>query len=300
MSARSILRTRIAWMVLFCFFSLVSLHAWPAANQIKLLPGHDRAAKAAAASAVFFEKEGSAKAPKSAGRRFPLLIVLGAAVAVGVLVYFLATKKDKADDGDQPPVIEPAGTVTDYDGNVYRAVRIGNQIWMAENLRSTHSSDGTPITGFVYDDDPAQAAVYGRLYAAEAFMKGSASSNANPSGVRGIAPAGWHIPSPTEWLQLAGALGGEQVAGGKLKESGTAHWQSPNTAASNESLFCALPAGYRGLTGLFHWLGTRSAFATSQWDETHQTMFSLWHDRAELTSDHFHPLDAVSVRCVKD
>ena len=300
MSARSILRTRIAWMVLFCFFSLVSLHAWPAANQKKSLPGHDRAAKAAAASAVFFEKEGSAKAPKSAGRRFPLLIVLGAAVAVGVLVYFLATKKDKADDGDQPPVIEPAGTVTDYDGNVYRAVRIGNQIWMAENLRSTHYSDGSPIVQIVYNDNDANAAIYGRLYTPPAFRKGVASSSANPSGVQGAAPVGWHIPSPAEWRQLANVLGGVPVAGGKMKESGTAHWLSPNTGATNESLFNALPAGMFLFETQYQWRGTRSVFASSEQDSHAQTIITLWHDRAELTIDGFHPGDAVSVRCVKD
>jgi len=300
MFTKLLCKNQIAWMVLFCFISLVSLHAWPTADQKKPLPNQSRAAKAAAACPEFVEKETTATVQKTTGRRFPLLIVLGAAVAVGVLIYLLTVKKDKTDDGDQPLVIEPAGTVTDYDGNVYQAVQIGNQVWMAENLRSTHYSDGSPIVSIVYNNDESNAAIYGRLYDPSAFMKGAASSSANPSGVQGAAPAGWHIPSPAEWRQLANALGGLPVAGGKMKESGTSHWLSPNTGATNESLFKALPAGMHRVDMLFQWLETRSVFASSQQDANAQMIATLWNDRTELAINGYHPGDSVSVRCVKD
>jgi uncharacterized protein (TIGR02145 family) len=300
MSTKTIFHNRITWMVLFCFFSLASLQAWPAADQKKLQPNHDRTAKATTASSGWFEKEEPAKIKQPGSRRFPLFVILGAAVAAGILVYLLTAKKDKTDDENQPLVIEPAGSVTDYDGNVYQAVRIGNQVWMAENLRSTHYSDGSAIASIAYNDDESNAATYGRLYAPAAVRKNAASSSANPSGVQGAAPTGWHIPSPAEWRQLANALGGASVAGGKMKESGTAHWLSPNSGATNESLFKALPAGMHRVDMLFQWLETRSVFATSEEGSTSQTITTLWHDRTELTITGFHPGDSVSIRCVKD
>lgn len=133
--------------------------------------------------------------------------------------------------------------VRDYDGNTYRTVRIGNQTWMAENLRSTHYSDGTPIRYMDYDGDSSSARTFGRLYAWAVAMNGAASSASNPSGVRGACPAGWHLPSGAEWQQLADFLGGGAVAGGKLKAAGSSLWDSPNTGATDESGFSALPAG---------------------------------------------------------
>lgn len=114
-------------------------------------------------------------------------------------------------------------TVTDIDGNVYPIVQIGNQIWMAENLRTTHYSDGTPIedgTGlgdistddttsrfFYYDDDTTNIEEYGLLYNWYAVTRGTNGSSSNPSGVQGISPKGWHIPSHAEWTELERFLG---------------------------------------------------------------------------------------------
>jgi uncharacterized protein (TIGR02145 family) len=150
-----------------------------------------------------------------------------------------------------------AETLTDFDGNVYNTVVIGNQCWMKENLRAIHFADGSPLvdgTGiptidittkywFNYDDDPAIAEVYGKLYAWAAVMNGEASSNSVPSGVQGVCPDGWHVPSKAEWDILVSYLGGENIAGGKLKESGYGHWVYPNTGANNQSGFSALPGG---------------------------------------------------------
>ena len=148
----------------------------------------------------------------------------------------------------------------DIDGNVYKTIKIGDQWWMAENLKVTHYRNGDVIhhetdnrkwgyltTGAYgyYNNNSSNAAVYGALYNWYAV---------NDS--RNIAPAGWHVPTDKDWKQLEINLGMSQAEadvkgtrgtneGGKLKEAGTSHWYSPNTGATNESGFCARPGGYR-------------------------------------------------------
>ena len=110
------------------------------------------------------------------------------------------------------------GIVRDYDGNIYTTIKIGDQIWMAENLKTTRYSDGNSlvngtgagnITGnyttkywFVYEDNSANKDTYGLLYTWAAAMNGSASSDKSPSGIQGVCPIGWHLPSDTEWKSL--------------------------------------------------------------------------------------------------
>jgi uncharacterized protein (TIGR02145 family) len=140
-----------------------------------------------------------------------------------------------------------AQTVTDIDGNLYSTVTIGTQIWMAENLKTTKYKDGTPIndTGntvwrgrfaptdycWFNNDSASYAQTYGALYSWSTVETGN------------LCPAGWHVPTHAEWTTLTEYLGGESVAGGKLKETGTTHWYSPNTGATNETGFTALPGG---------------------------------------------------------
>ena len=298
MSTRPLFRKGIMWMVLFCFFSLVSLHAWPVAEQKKLPLRQGHAPRGGAADPEYFEKVATTTVQKAAGRRFPLLVVVGAAVAAGVLVYFLVGTKNSKED---QPVIEPAGTVTDYDGNVYPAVRIGNQVWMAENLRSTHYSDGTPIESFVYDNDEANLGVYGRMYRWTATMRLPAGTDSIPDRVQGASPAGWHIPSDSEWRELINAHGGEDVTGGKLKESGTAHWSSPNTGATNETGFSAVPSGYRGWgTEGFYNMGTRCLMAVAIGYSGWPTAKEIKNNSAAINGAGMHPDDAITVRCIRD
>lgn len=153
------------------------------------------------------------------------------------------------------------GTVTDIDGNVYKTVTIGGQVWMAENLKTTRyrngdaigstasptsdiSGESAPKYQWAYAGDERNAATYGRLYAWYVVADS-----------RGLCPAGWHAPVNAEWTVLETFLGGEIPAIGKLKEAGTAHWKSPNTGATNTSGFTALPAGGRWPTGEFVQLG---------------------------------------------
>lgn len=152
-------------------------------------------------------------------------------------------------------------TFTDpRDGNVYKTIQIGNQIWMAENLKYLPSVVGYETGSVTYpyyyvygyngtNISDAKAtenyATYGVLYNWSAVMGGAMNSNNNPSGVRGVCPEGWHVPSEAEWTELTDFLGGEVVAGGKLKETGTEHWKTPNKGATNETGFTALAGGMR-------------------------------------------------------
>lgn len=134
---------------------------------------------------------------------------------------------------------ETDSTITDYDGNVYHTIVIGEQVWLKENLKSLHYSDGTKIPDVVaYNNDDNLADIYGRLYKWDAAMK-----NSTEESVQGVCPCGWHIPSDAEWKQLENFFGGAADAGGKMKESGLTHWKLPNTGADNSSGLTILPGG---------------------------------------------------------
>lgn len=141
------------------------------------------------------------------------------------------------------------GTVTDADGNVYNTINIGGQVWMLENLKTTKYRNGVSIPNVTdnaswgsltsgatcsYNNDEANVAIYGRLYNWYAA-----------TDVNNIAPSGWHLPSMADWDQLRNYLGGPDIAGGKVKETGYAHWGTPNSGADNSSGFTALPGGSR-------------------------------------------------------
>ncbi len=195
---------------------------------------------------------------------------------------------DPNDPGDSG---NPVGTVTDIDGNVYSTVTIGNQIWMSENLKVIHYRNGDSIITFEYNNDVNNVATYGRLYKWYAV---------NDS--RNIAPVGWHVPTDAEWQVLADYLGGGAVAGGKLKEMDTTHWIFPNTGATNESGFTALPGGNRfRLFGSFESMGHYAYF----WSSTEASSGLAWfRDLGYSTSEIFRrgwdKSYGYSVRCVKD
>ena len=207
-------------------------------------------------------------------------------------------------------------TVTDYDGNKYLTAQIGNQLWMAENLKVTHYSDGTGIPLVTdntewanlidndsdmaycyYNNDPNS--VYGALYTSAAARNGAASSGTNPSGVQGVCPAGWHLPSNSELTQLAIFLTGD-LAGGKLKS--TDYWAAPNTGATNESGFSGLPAGFRNdATGLFENSTYEACFHSSyQTSGTTMWIYRLLFDSSTLNSVSIPKSGGYSVRCVKN
>ncbi|MFC1619459.1 fibrobacter succinogenes major paralogous domain-containing protein [Candidatus Neomarinimicrobiota bacterium] len=206
--------------------------------------------------------------------------------------------------------IPQTATVTDIDGNVYKTVRIGDQWWMAENLRVTHYRSGDEIPNRTddaewdqgsggsccYNNDHENAEVYGRLYNWFAVTDS-----------RGIAPDGWHVPTDDEWQELVEYLGGESKAGGALKgtgtiESGDGLWRDANEGASNSSGFTALPGGYRYNHGVFDGMGSYAYF----WTASETSGGTAWHryiysrNTEVRRYDHGWKQGGYSVRCVKD
>jgi uncharacterized protein (TIGR02145 family) len=160
------------------------------------------------------------------------------------------------------------GTIIDIDGNVYHTVTIGTQVWLKESLKVTHYRNGDPISHgkgnalftsttvdgayWDYNNDPANSAVYGRLYNWFAL-----------ANVSILAPNGFHVATYEEWTTLEDYLGGPGVAGGKLKEEGSAHWGN-NNIATNETGFTALPAGiWESYSSTFVYMGDQNLIWTS-------------------------------------
>jgi uncharacterized protein (TIGR02145 family) len=190
---------------------------------------------------------------------------------------------------------------TDVDGNVYKVVTIGTQVWMAENLKTTKYNDGMPIPNTTdstawycdYNNSPDNATTYGRLYnwytVAPAF-----------NGGKNICPTGWHVPTDSEWTTLTTYLGGDTVAGGKLKEYGTTHWATPNTGATNESGFTALPGGhhfgeYLDIGSWGYWWSSTPVPPGAGWIRMMSFSFDdVWRGLSRSRNS------GMSVRCVKD
>jgi uncharacterized protein (TIGR02145 family) len=222
-------------------------------------------------------------------------------------------KMEVKDTGDlidiftqQIAVIE-SGTVTDTDGNTYQTVKIGDQWWMAENLKVTHYRNGDVIPNIIddsewsslstgancdYANNSDNVATYGRLYNWYAVTDS-----------RNIARAGWHMPSDAEWQTLIDYLGGDFIAGGKMKETGTTHWKSPNTGATNESGFTALPGGYRPYGGGYYPMSSYAGF----WSFTEISSNLAWgrllsydNSEARRNNGYCDKRFGYSVRLVKD
>ncbi len=207
-------------------------------------------------------------------------------------------------------------TITDVQGNTYRTIRIGEQIWMAENLAYLPSVSPSSLGSttephyyvFGYEgSDTGEAMVthnyniYGVLYNWPAAMNGANSSNSNPSGVQGVCPSGWHLPSDSEWKELVDFLGGESIAGGKLKEAGYNHWLEPNAGANNSSGFTALPGGNRGTDGLILWESYFGHWwSSTKYDDSKAFLRILSYSIGDIGKS-YNPFEfACSVRCVKD
>jgi uncharacterized protein (TIGR02145 family) len=209
------------------------------------------------------------------------------------------------------------GTMTDSrDGHEYNWVKIGSQVWMSENLAYLPSvsplSEGITNSAYYYvygyngtSVSEAKATVnyatYGVLYNWPAAMDGKTSSDANPSGVQGVCPSGWHLPSDTEWKELVNYLCGEEIAGGKMKETGCEHWWYPNYGATNSSGFMALPGGSNNPHGYSGWTGHLGFF----WSATAYFTFEAEYYYLDCNSDDVINVNeykgtGFSVRCVKD
>lgn len=194
--------------------------------------------------------------------------------------------------------------VQDYDGNIYKTVKIGTKRWMAENMRTTSFPNGNPITHITdsslwanetdaaycwYNNDSVNYSIYGALYTWDA--------------AKSICPQGWHLPTSLEWDTFFISLGGLNIAGGLLKETGLSHWSTPNTGATNSTGFTALPSGARGMDGSFISLFTHAFFYTSTFDYLmyyQPEAFFLSYDTSSVTNLTLPENTGASVRCVKD
>ncbi len=195
-------------------------------------------------------------------------------------------------------------TVKDIDGNNYKTVTIGTQVWLAENLKTNKFNDGTAIPLISdpiawigrntpaycwYDNNAANKSVYGALYNWHTVNTGK------------LCPKGWHVPTDSEWTTMSNYLGGESIAGGKLKETGTSHWVSPNSGATNTTGFTALPGGwlgsgsFNGITNYGYWWSSKEDLATGYawaWHTGYDNIFNY--------KDFSGKENGLSVRCLRD
>jgi uncharacterized protein (TIGR02145 family) len=211
------------------------------------------------------------------------------------LIVFSCTKEKE----------KPPGPVTDIDGNSYKTVKIGTQVWMAENLKTTLFNDGTLIPlvtntdtwgnlstpGYCWynNDEDLNKNIYGALY----------NGYAVSSGI--LCPTGWHVPNLEEWQKLREYLGDTISGGSKMKETGISHWHTPNKGATNSSGFTALPAGIRYFEGTF----SAETYYTGFWSSTEtdsgeEWYLSLYYGETKVSIGYRIKKHGFSIRCVKD
>ena len=232
----------------------------------------------------------------------------------GDMLYFSGSKWNKLSKGNQGDFLRVnevglptwqsfAGFATDIDGNSYPLVKIGNQFWFQENLKTSKYNDGTLITEVTdntewsnlttgawcnYNNNISYDSIYGKLYNWYAVETGK------------LCPLGFHVPTDEEWTLLTDYLGGESVAGGKLKEVGTVHWNSPNEGATDEVGFTALPGGCSD-SGSFgtvryagYWWSATPSFSNLSWAR------GLYNDSANVNRGNSNKINGFSVRCLWD
>jgi uncharacterized protein (TIGR02145 family) len=215
----------------------------------------------------------------------------------------------------QNPTSGYGSNITDAEGNSYKTVYIGTQQWMGENLKTSKYSDGTTIPNITdntqwqsnatgacayYNNDAANNAKYGKLYNWYAV-----------SGNKNVCPTGWHVPTDAEWTVLTDYLGGNSIAGGKLKEVGTTNWNSPNTESTNVSLFTGLPGGSRNDFGDYYGIGIYGYWwssteyiieehITEEYNTDNAWIRALGNSTGNASGGNVNKFYGFSVRCLRD
>ena len=178
---------------------------------------------------------------------------------------------------------QTTGTFNDSrDGKIYKTVTVNSQTWMAENLAYKAGSGC-----WAYNNDESNAKDYGYLH--------------NWGTAKQVAPTGWHLPTKEEWVKFVEYLGGEPVAGDKLKEAGTTHWKMASKSAASEINFNALPGGYRNENGEFYALGQNGSYWCSTSEDSDRAHFILiYTNTTNVDITYIDKVYGYSVRCVKD
>jgi uncharacterized protein (TIGR02145 family) len=223
-----------------------------------------------------------------------------------VIILFVTISCEQQPVMTEPDYTGEEGIVTDIEGNVYKTIGIGSQIWMAENLRSTRYNNGSPIPKVISDSvwkqmkTPAwcwynnDSAGFGNLYGALYNFYAADSSS--------ICPAGWHVPSGSEWARLETFAGGHDLAGGILKDFYSNSWNDPNICYVESYSFNALPGGKRE----YYAAGFRDSGDTGYWwtstekDTRYSILRSMSHENTILFSSTGMKREGYSIRCIKD
>ena len=220
--------------------------------------------------------------------------IASSAILLMTLLIMSCNKKDN-----------PPAAVTDIEGNTYKTVQIGDQIWMAENLKTSILSDGTVIPDVSdaaewsslatpglcwYDnDEQSNKQIYGALYNYHSANSGK------------LCPDGWHVPSKDDWQTLREVLGDTTTGGGMMKEEGTLHWKAPNTGAVNSNGFSALPAGIRYFEGTYASVSYFTSFwSSTESDSDNGWYLSLYYSNAVAAMNRIYKNYGLSVRCIKN
>jgi len=225
-------------------------------------------------------------------------------VLLPTILLFLGCEENSfRDDAMKAP--ETLYPVYDIDGNGYDTVRIGTQTWTVQNLRVSRFNNGDSIPNgytstelshlvtpaiMIYDDDSSYSQIYGFLYNWYAVTDS-----------RGLAPEGWHVPSNIEWEALSSFLGGDSMAGGKLKHVGIDLWHSPNTGATNETGFTGLPGGwFSGFGGFYGSIRSWGTFySITSHDFANSYSWGLLSNSSVLSHGIYYKQAGRSVRCIK-
>jgi uncharacterized protein (TIGR02145 family) len=226
-------------------------------------------------------------------------------------IDFKLTKTDPGQNGQAlilvngiPSWSTLSTSVTDIDGNIYGTVQIGNQVWMSENLKTSRYRNGDLIP--IVTDNTAWGAL---TNGSRSLYSNDSTTYENPYGNlynwyavtdnRGLCPNGWHAPTDAEWTILTTYLGGESVAGGKMKSIGT--WNAPNTGATNESGFSVLPGGFRSNDGsIYNIRGLAFFWSAPEYDITFAWLRYLNYDIGYVGRDSYVKSVGASVRCLRD
>ena len=246
--------------------------------------------------------------PTTAGKATFAIDFGGKTCLIGVNVEEVAQSSGINFNSIGTPIGSFQNNVSDLEGNSYKTVKIGTQVWMAENLKVSKYNDGTSIPNITdktqwsnsttaawcyYNNDATNNSKYGKLYNWYAV---SPTTNGN----KNVCPTGWHVPTDAEWTVLTDYLGGESFAGGKMKEIGTINWNSPNADATNESLFTGLPGGFRNNDGYGYVGGYGNWWRSAEINAVNAWSFVLNSSSSTTGKGINIKRNGLSIRCLKD